>query len=208
MFGILSILTGLFAGSKIIKENLEPVAPPIENFDLYQKDILDGVDSKTLYKNQLNGRYRKPLWADNPMEVDDLNAYTKDRWEYGLEKANMWAKQGKYKENPNLHPEELYYRDSWCGKPIYYLKEDYYRVLDNGHTVYYPKKEIKPYRDFEEYYICAKRKEFYPFNMYLINGEPHNIILSKWFGDEDFYVRTSQDMFEFNEEHGLSLPLV
>lgn len=57
---ILAIIGILYALYRIIKEACEPEAPTIDNFELYRKDIISGVDHKTLYKNQLNGRYSKP----------------------------------------------------------------------------------------------------------------------------------------------------
>lgn len=53
----LTVISIIYIIYKLIKEALEPTAPPIDNFDLYRKDILSGADSKTLYKNQLNGKY-------------------------------------------------------------------------------------------------------------------------------------------------------
>lgn len=57
---ILAILGILYTLYRIIKEAYEPEAPAIDNFELYRKDIISGLDHKTLYKNQLNGRYSKP----------------------------------------------------------------------------------------------------------------------------------------------------
>lgn len=53
---VVGILYALYRG---IKETCEPEAPVIRNFDLYRKDIISGVDHKTLYKNHLNGKYNK-----------------------------------------------------------------------------------------------------------------------------------------------------
>lgn len=84
---------------KVFNKYNEPIASPIENFDLYRQDIISGIDSEVLYKNQLNGKYNKPEWYDNQIDFSNFDSYKfqQDCIQYGLAKANEWAKKGKYK---------------------------------------------------------------------------------------------------------------
>lgn len=106
MFDVVTIMSGisvLFGITQSIKENKEPIAPPIHNFDLYRKDILDGCGTHQLHRNQLSGRYRKPDNINKPHKnnkgqiiIEDMEKYRDDAARYGVVQAQIWIREGKY----------------------------------------------------------------------------------------------------------------
>ena len=57
LLGIVAILYGLW---EIISTALTKPLPPVENRELYEKDMYSGMSTKQLLKNQAMGKYSLP----------------------------------------------------------------------------------------------------------------------------------------------------
>ena len=126
MFNIITLLATAVAGTKIVKEKLEPTVPAGTRFDwdAYWEDIRNGMDCQTQIKKQQRGGYnttapKKPEkrqltfneWrainearrkeADRmqvPMDaIVDVERYKKACEKYGKEEAEINRKNGYYR---------------------------------------------------------------------------------------------------------------
>lgn len=113
------MLGGLFTASliatccQLIKEKLEPEIPAENwaNYDLYHKDMMDGMSAEQRMKNLANGKYKQTESYPKPHKdpktgkiiIENSLLYKEDCKKYGAYQAYKWMKQGKY----NLSPEEL-----------------------------------------------------------------------------------------------------
>ncbi len=100
---IVSAITGVFGIVQSIKEKLEPKAPPIYNFELYQKDIIRGCSSKQLYQYQHKGRYKQPDNIIQPhrnskgqIVIENMERYRADATQHGVVQAQKWIREGRY----------------------------------------------------------------------------------------------------------------
>lgn len=113
MFKLLGIVSLIGTCHQIIKESCEQTIPAENwgNYDLYHRDMMNGVSIEQRMKNLENGKYK--LTEDYPephrdaktgkIVIENSQLYKEDVKNYGVCQAMQWAKQGKY----NLSPEEL-----------------------------------------------------------------------------------------------------
>lgn len=107
---ITSLITNCIQG---IKTATTPTIPAENwaNRELYNKDLMSGMDGKQLMKNVENGKYKLtekyPEPHRNPKTgkiiIENCKLWREDVKNYGAWQAEQWVKQGKY----NLTPEEL-----------------------------------------------------------------------------------------------------
>lgn len=106
MFELLSIISGIFTGAKLIKEKTAPVAPKGTRFDwdAYWKDVENGMDCMTQLRKRERGEYMTtkpapPKWYELPYDtVVDVDRYQHDQEYYGKYVAEIWRKTGEYRQ--------------------------------------------------------------------------------------------------------------
>lgn len=113
------MLHGLFIASLLctcyqtIKEMCAPKisAENWANYDLYHRDMMNGVSIEQRMENLKNGKYKLTKTYPEPHRdaktgkiiIENSQLYNEDVKNYGACQAMQWVKQGKY----NLSPEEL-----------------------------------------------------------------------------------------------------
>lgn len=110
-----------------IKEKLEPtiLAENWANYDLYHRDMMDGVPIEQRMKNLGNGKYKLVETYPEPHRdaktgkiiIENCTLYNEDVKNYGAYQAQQWVKQGKY----NLTSEELKIEEERIKKHFEYL---------------------------------------------------------------------------------------
>lgn len=112
MFDVALIVSLIGTCAQVIKEACKPTiaVENWENKELYYDDINNGVPIEQCMKNLKNGKYRQVKVYPEPhrdvngkIVIENCLLYKDDVKNYGIVKAQQWAKQGKY----NLSPEEL-----------------------------------------------------------------------------------------------------
>lgn len=126
MFGLFGIVSLIGTCCQLVKESCTPKIPAENwaNYDLYHKDMMNGVSVEERMENLKNGKYKLTETYPEPHRdkngkiiIENSLLYEEDCKKYGVYQAHQWMKQGKY----NLTPEELKKEEERIRKHFEYL---------------------------------------------------------------------------------------
>ena len=107
MFDLLTIVSMIFTGKKIIQEKLEKPKPYVKtrfDWDAYQRDVDAGVSPSERSRKRLRGDYDTtapaPLqWWELPLDtVVDTARYEADKKIYSPELLQRFREEGEYRQ--------------------------------------------------------------------------------------------------------------